>query len=249
MSFFLSFLYCCYFFVTAALLFFVLLILYPFVILFDRQKGLLHTLTSLWGYHFVLLNPFWNCRFEGMHYLIPGQNYVIVANHQSLADIFVLSGLRHHFKWVSKESLLRIPFFGWNMKLNEYVAIKRGDKKSIREMMSSCKKWLNQGVSIMMFPEGTRSDDGKIGAFRDGSFRLSQDCNVPMLPIVISGTREIVAKHSRIFNFGAKISITILPPVLPEFFSGKPGLMKKHVHEMMERALLRKCPIEIGSAQ
>lgn len=233
-----SALYCLYFFVTAALLFFILLIIYPFELLFDRQKRIFHTITSLWGYHFVLLNPFWKCRFEGLKHLRKGQRYVMVANHQSLADIFVLSGLRHNFKWVSKASLLDIPFFGWSMKLNEYVSIDRGNKTSIKKMMASCKRWLDQGVSIMLFPEGTRSDDGRMGAFRDGSFRLSQDCNVPILPIVITGTREIAAKHSRTFNFGAEVRIKILAPVWPEQFNGKTGLMKTHVHGLMERILL-----------
>lgn len=234
----LSALYVTHFFVTSAFLFIILLILYPFELLFDRHKKLFHWLTSLWGYHFVLLNPFWKCKFEGLQHIERGQKYVMVANHQSLADIFVLSGLQHNFKWVSKESLLKIPFFGWNMKLNEYVAIERGNKTSIKKMMSACKEWLNQGVSIMMFPEGTRSDDGKMGAFRDGSFKLSHDCNVPMLPIVISGTRNIAAKHSRMFNFGADISIKILPPVWPEAYKGKTGLMKTHVHDLMESTLL-----------
>lgn len=215
----------------------VLMLLSPFTILFDRQKSILHYLTSLWGYHFVLLNPFWQCRFEGTDYLKCGQSYVIVANHQSLADVFVLSGLKHHFKWVSKDSLFRIPFFGWNMRLNEYVAVKRGNANSIREMMSSCKKWLSQGVSIMMFPEGTRSENGRMSDFRDGSFRLSLDSNVPLVPVVITGTREVLAKHSFIFNLSAKMTIKILPPILPGPFQGSPGRMRDHVHELMERTL------------
>lgn len=233
----LSVLYCSYLFVTAAMLFLLMVLLLPFERVFDPQRALLHYLTCLWGFHFVRLNPFWKCRIEGAQNLERGQRYVIVANHQSLADIFVLAGLRHHFKWVSKESLMRIPFFGWNMRLNEYIAIKRGDIRSIKEMMSTCKHWLMQGVSIMMFPEGTRSETGEIGHFRDGSFRLALDCDVPVIPVVISGTREVISKHGRCFNFGARMTIRVLPPVLPGPFMGSSGKMRDHVHQLMKREL------------
>lgn len=198
-------------------------------------------MTSLWGYHFVQLNPFWRCSIEGAELLEAGKNYVIIANHQSLADVFVLAGLKHHFKWVSKESLLKIPFFGWNMRLNDYISLKRGDRKSIKEMMLDCKKWLQHGVSIMLFPEGTRSADGCIGEFRDGSFRLALDCGVPLVPIVISGTRDIIAKHSRLLNFAASIKVKVLAPVLPNAFEQSPGKMRDHVRSLMVDTLGEMC--------
>jgi 1-acyl-sn-glycerol-3-phosphate acyltransferase len=235
----LSVIYCAYFFVTAALLFIVLAILYPLVTVFDSKKKLLHYLTVLWGYHFVRLNPFWKCRFEGTENLEPGRNYVIVANHQSLADVFVLSGLRHHFRWVTKESLMRVPFFGWIMRLNGDVPIKRGDGRSIREMMARCKDWLNNNVSILMFPEGTRSEDGNIIQFRDGPFRLSVDCNVPVIPVVITGTREVISKSSRKLNFVASMRIKILPPILPATFEGSSGNMRRFVQETMSQSLMQ----------
>lgn len=226
-----------YFFFTSALLFIALIFVTPLALIVDKDKRLLHLLTSLWGYHFVLLNPWWKCRFEGAEYLEPGKNYVLVANHQSLADVFVLAGLNHHFKWVSKDSLMRIPFFGWNMRLNDYVSIKRGDRKSIIEMMSSCKAWLQKGVSLMIFPEGTRSEDGLIGEFREGSFKLALDCQVPLVPIVISGTREIISKRSRVFCFAAKMTVRVLPPISPNKFEGSPGKMRDHVRDLMVRTL------------
>lgn len=222
-----------YFFVTSALLFFSLSIITPIVVLFDRNRTLIHYLTSLWGHHFIMLNPFWKCVIEGSEHLQAGKNYVIVANHQSLADVFVLAGLKHHYKWVSKESLLKIPFFGWNMRLNNYVGLRRGDRKSIKEMMEQCKNWLTKGVSILIFPEGTRSEDGSIGDFRDGSFRLALDCNVPVVPVVISGTRHVIAKHSRTLNFSGNMQVKVLPPVVPSRFAGSPVKMREHVRNLM----------------
>lgn len=237
MSFFLSCLCYCYFFFTAALLFFALVLITPIALIFDKNRSFIHYLTNLWGYHFVKINPLWRCRIEGAEHLEQGKNYVIVANHQSLADVFVLAGLKHHFKWVSKESLLKIPFFGWNMRLNNYVALKRGDRKSIKEMMNDCKQWLKNGVSIMMFPEGTRSEDGRIGEFRDGSFKLALECNVPLVPVVITGTREVISKHSRKFNFAGEMMVMVLPPVSPSEFQGRPGQMREHVRNLMVHTL------------
>lgn len=232
-----SLFYYVYFIVTAALLLGLMLLLYPVVWLFDKKRRLLHHLTIRWGYHFVQLGPRWHCTFEGTEYLASGKNYVIVANHQSFADVFVLSGLNHHFRWVSKESLFRIPFFGWIMRLNGDIAIKRADRKSIKTMYLACKSWLDRGVSILMFPEGVRSESGQLGEFRDGAFRLAVSCNVPIIPIVITGTREIAAKHSRVLGFIADINVKILPPVTPESFQSDPAIMKDHVHALIENTL------------
>jgi 1-acyl-sn-glycerol-3-phosphate acyltransferase len=230
-----------YFFITAALLFLLLALLYPFALLFDRRKKLSHYMTILWGYHFVQMNPFWRCRFEGLENLKGKQNFVIVANHQSLADVFVLSGLRHHFRWVAKESLMRVPFFGWIMRLNGDVAIKRGDIKSVKVMMSQCKQWLGNRVSILMFPEGTRSEDGNIGEFRDGPFRLAVDCDVPVVPVIICGTRKVMAKRARVFDLAADMTVRVLPPVMPAEFNRSSGKMRSFVHELMKQTLANQC--------
>ncbi len=239
MAYILSFVYFIYFFTTAALLLFPLAVLYPIDILLATKKKYLHKLTIGWGFHFLRINPFWKCRFEGLENLTDGNTYVIVANHQSLADIFILSGLRHHFRWVVKESLMTVPIFGLIMKINGDVPIKRGDLKSIKEMMSECKAWLNQNVSILIFPEGTRSEDGEISKFRDGPFRLSVECNVPVLPVVIAGTRQVLAKRARVLNFAADMTVRILPPMMPASFQGNPVDMRRSVQALMTEQLVQ----------
>jgi 1-acyl-sn-glycerol-3-phosphate acyltransferase len=233
----LSLLYAMHFFVTAALLYSVSAILLAVTWPFDPNRQLLHYLNSVWGYHFVAMNPFWRCKIEGGEQLDCRTPYIIVANHQSMADIFILSGLHLPFKWVSKESLFKIPFFGWNMMLNEYIPIKRGDRSSIRQMMETCRKWLLRGASIMMFPEGTRSDTGELMDFRIGSFRLATDLNIPILPVVVDGTRDIIIKHKRQFNFVADVRVKVLEPVYPDRFDGQYGKLRSHVHEAMKTSL------------
>jgi 1-acyl-sn-glycerol-3-phosphate acyltransferase len=234
----LSALYALYFIITAALLFVLQVAVFPIVALLDPNRKIFHQLTSLWGLHFLKLNPRWAFTIEGGEQMNQRQNYVIVANHQSIADVFLLSSLwRHHFKWVAKESLWKVPFFGWNMRLIGYVPIKRGNLSSIKEMMQRCRTWLDRGVSIMMFPEGTRSENGDIGAFRDGCFRLAMERNIPVLPIVVSGTRDLIAKSSNSLNFQANMHVRVLPPISPDAFGTNPRLMKEHVHAVMSAAL------------
>lgn len=233
----LSLLYAIHFFISAALLNGLSAILLIFIAPFDPNRRFLHYLNSLWGYHFVAMNPFWRCKLEGIEQVDRQQTYIIVANHQSMADIFVLSGLLLPFKWVSKDSLFRIPFFGWNMMLNEYIPIKRGDRKSIKDMMGACRNKLLRGSSIMMFPEGTRSEDGELMDFRAGSFRLATDLQMPILPVVIEGTRDIIVRHKRYFNFIADVEVRVLNPVYPYRFGNQNGKLRDHVHELMRASL------------
>jgi 1-acyl-sn-glycerol-3-phosphate acyltransferase len=170
---------------------------------------------------------------------------VLIANHQSLADILVCYGLHRQYKWVSKESIIKVPFIGQNMLLNQYIFLKRGDMKSIKEMMHECKDWLNKGSSIMLFPEGTRSEDGKLQSFRDGAFRLSLDCDVELIPIVIDGTWDLLPKGGKALCFNKDIKIRVLPPVNPADYKGASGKMRAAVHKQMAEALaqLRGVPV------
>src|SRR3989454_1863322 len=124
---------------------------------FDRRRTLLHQFTCFWASLYTWLNPAWRVRVEGREKIRPHVAYVMVANHQSLLDILVLFRLFVHFKWVSKVENFRIPCIGWNMTLNRYIKLRRGDKTSVQQMMRECERTLAQGNSIMMFPEGTRS--------------------------------------------------------------------------------------------
>lgn len=104
-------------------------------------------------------------------------------------------------------------------------------------MMNTCKGWLNQGASILLFPEGTRSEDGEIQNFRDGAFRMAVDCNVPVVPIVVNGTFPILNKKSKNIGFRSEITVRVLPPIDPSQFDRSSGLLRKHVHEQMEENL------------
>ena len=102
-----------------------------------------------------LVAPICDATSRGPNIIIADRTaYVFVANHQSMTDIMALSALHVPFKWVSKREAFRIPFTGWNMYLNRYVLVDRGNVRSLRGTMHECKRWLERGVSLMMFPEG-----------------------------------------------------------------------------------------------
>ena len=141
---------------------------------FDPRRAILHRFTCFWASLYTWLNPAWPVRIDGRERVRPGVTYVMVANHQSFLDILVLFRLFVHFKWVSKIEIFSVPLIGWNMSLNRYIRLKRGDRASIREMMTASEEALAGGSSIMMFPEGTRSADGRLKPFKPGAFVLAK---------------------------------------------------------------------------
>ncbi|MBX9693633.1 MAG: 1-acyl-sn-glycerol-3-phosphate acyltransferase [Cyanobacteria bacterium] len=237
MSKFLSILWAAYFFGTSFFFVVIATIVCLLTAPFDKNRRLLHLFASFWGTFYFYTNPAWRCRFEGREYIEWDKTYVLVVNHQSYWDILVLYGLYRPYKFVSKESIFKMPFIGFNMVLNQYVKIKRGDMKSIKEMMATCKAWLNQGASILLFPEGTRSEDGELQNFRDGAFRLAIDCDVPVVPIVIDGTYKVLNKSSSSINFKSDILVRVLPPINPDQFDRSSGKMRNYVHQLMKDTL------------
>ena len=138
--------------------------------------------------------------------------YVVVANHVSTADPFLLSFLPWDMRWVAKEELFRIPLTGWLLRLSGDIPLRRGNGESVKEMMAMCRATLAAGLPVMLFPEGTRSPDGSLRCFKDGAFRLAIETQVPVLPIAIEGTRDCRPKGSWWFG-RARAKARILSPV------------------------------------
>ncbi len=198
---------------SSVVMFPVALLCWVLTLPFDRRKVILHRLTSFWASLYTWLNPAWPVKVVGREKIDPNETYVMVANHQSLLDIFVLFRLFRHFKWVSKIENFRIPFIGWNMRLNDYIQLKRGDRSSVAVMLRACRENLAVGNSIMMFPEGTRSPTGKLRGFKPGAFNLAKDAKRPLLPIVVHGTASALPKRGAILRGRHRIVIEVLEPI------------------------------------
>jgi 1-acyl-sn-glycerol-3-phosphate acyltransferase len=138
--------------------------------------------------------------------------YVVIANHESQADPFLLSFLPWDMRWVAKESLFKQPLSGWAMRLGGDIPLRRGEGDSVRECLAECQRALNGGISVMMFPEGTRSANTDMLPFKDGAFDLAIRAGVPILPVAIAGTRAMRPKHSKWFG-KAHACAKILTPI------------------------------------
>lgn len=218
----LSLLFWLFIVVSSLLLFPIALLIWATTVLFDRKLVVLHRFTCFWASLYTWLNPVWRVRIEGRHRIRPGVAYVMVANHQSLLDILVLFRLFAHFKWVSKIENFRVPAIGWNMSLNRYIKLRRGDRQSVERMMHACEKTIAQGNSIMMFPEGTRSPDGRLRTFKDGAFMLAQRTGAPLLPIVVQGTSRALPKRGFVLQGRHQIRIRVLDEIAHATFADKP---------------------------
>ncbi len=213
-------------------------ILWIFTFPFDRRLWLQHRYSCFWGSIYLWLNPFWPMQVEGREKIDPSEVYVAVSNHQSMLDILVIHSLFFHFKWVSKKENLYIPLVGWNMFLNRYVSIDRASRKSFMKMMRDCRRHIETGSSIMMFPEGTRSTDGNIRNFKDGAFRLALQMKRPILPIVLDGTGESLPKKGFVIHKKTPVKVRVLDPVMPSEFSDLDSrALSNKIRDLMESAL------------
>lgn len=144
----------------------------------------------------VTLNPLWHFETEGQRPANPRKPYVAVSNHESWADIFLISHFPWEMKWLSKEALFKIPVMGWLMRMAGDIPVKRGSRESVVQALAECRDRLSKRVSVMIFPEGTRSPTGDLLPFKDGAFKLAIETGAPILPIAVAGTRNCMAKHS-----------------------------------------------------
>lgn len=183
---------------------------------FDRRRVALHRANCMWAAAALHIFPPWSLKVFGRHHFRPQSTYVIVSNHQSLLDILLAFQLYRHFKWVSKIEIFRIPLVGWSMTLNQYVRLARGDQRSVRRMYAACERHLAMGNSLFMFPEGTRSESGAVQPFKSGAFALAKRARVPVLPVVIDGSREALPKHSMSFHGRQHMTLEVLEEIPAE---------------------------------
>ena len=186
----------------------------------DPKRRVLHLFTCFWASIYTWTNPAWRVKIHHRERILRGRPTVMVANHLSLLDILVLFRLFTHYKWVSKAENFRVPLIGWNMSLNGYIQLKRGDRNSVIRMMRQCERTLAAGNSIMMFPEGTRSMTGRMRPFKIGAFELALAARAPIQPLVITGSGDALPKRGFVLQGRHAISVTVLDPIMPEDFEG-----------------------------
>jgi len=180
--------------------------------LVDRSGKKGHRIARRWA-KIALLATGVKVKVEGLEQIQGKGPYIFMSNHQGGYDIFALHGhLPFDFKWLAKKELFSIPFFGWTLTAAGYISIDRkGSRDTVRAMNEAAQK-IQDGMSVVIFPEGSRSPDGLIQPFKKGGFTLAIKSKVPIVPVAIVGSREIMPKGRMTVNPG-KITIRIGPTI------------------------------------
>jgi 1-acyl-sn-glycerol-3-phosphate acyltransferase len=183
------------------------------------------------------VNPQWRLHLTGVEAITnPRRPYVVVSNHQSYADIPILSNLPWEMKWIGKQELFSLPLVGWMMKLAGDIPVDRSDRRSGARMLLTSMWYLDQRCSVMFFPEGTRSPDGTVGKFNDGAFHLAIKAQVPILPVAIEGSYGCLPKRSWMFGKPSDVYVQVLPEI------GTSGLTLDDLEEL--NATVRKTIVD-----
>ncbi len=204
----------------------------------DRDRILVGRCFRIGGAWFARGSPFWRFQLRGS---LPrdGRPYLVVANHLSMVDIpalclFCTDGWE--MKWIVKRELFRLPWLGWLLRLAGDIPVVRGDAESGSEASRRARQILERGVSVMVFPEATRSRNGVMAPFHPGSFHVAAELGVPILPIAISGTADCIAPNGALRR--AQVELRVLPPV--ETMGRNPremALLANEVQEQLARAV------------
>ena len=212
-----------------------LIVCYPF----DKRRRVVHELSRWLCFSWWYVPFTWRRRLEGLENVDKKKPYVIVINHNSMVDIISLYFVRLNFRWVSKQEVFRIPFIGQMLWMHGDIAIQRGRAtESMKKVLNDGKMWLGRGVSVAIFPEGTRSKNGEIQRFKGGAFVLAKEAGVDILPVVMDGTTNILRPKSIFFNWKHLLTIKVLPAIPAEkVVATEPGDMAKEVQTMMIDAL------------
>ncbi len=197
----------------------------PFIVCSTFLCGALAAVTSAWvnpkfGSIFGVIWARLNClatpmvvEIRGKENISKTQSYVIVSNHQSQYDIFVLYGwLGIDFKWVMKKELRNVPALGIACEKVGHIFIDRSNTEAALHSINEAKSKIVNGTSVIFFPEGTRSTDGNLRDFKKGAFKMALDLQIPILPVTISGTRDVLP--TKTFDlFPGRACMTVHPPV------------------------------------
>ena len=170
-------------------------------------------------------------RVRGRENIDRRTSYVFVANHQGAYDIFAIYGyLRPNFRWMMKKSLEKIPFVGFSCKISGHIFVDNSTPSATAHTMAAAEKQLSGGMSVVVFPEGSRSRDGKMHGFRRGALKLATEFSLPVVPITIDGAYRVMRRGSVLPHWGT-INLTIHEPIEVSAETGRHELT-----ELMERS-------------
>ncbi len=180
----------------------------------DQRRILNNILNFPWSHLYILGNPlFWRTTVTGREKIDPQITTLYVANHLSIFDIFMVFHLHRCFHWVSKSSNRWIPILGLNMIFTRTIFFDRESTREVIRMVKDSVKRLEGGISLIIFPEGERSPNGRLQPFLAGAFSIAKRAKVRIQPIVITGTYKVLPRYQMILNPVAHMTVTVLDPI------------------------------------
>ncbi len=201
--------------------------------IFDRKGEILHEIERLWAKIYL--------HSAGIKVIVNGtesvksQPVILMCNHQSALDIFVLLyGLPLSFRFVAKKGLFRIPFMGWAMKCVGHISIDRESPRDSMRALEEAKEKIKRGQSVLIFPEGTRSEDGTLLPFKRGSFHIVSLSRVPVVPVAIYGSSLLMPKGKVLPIKSGTVWIEIGTPILAKGDKVKKAEIMEEVRKQME---------------
>ncbi len=226
------------YYVVLFLLFFII-ILFAFILTFpfDKYRKIPNRILAVMATLMMKASPFWSIQMEGIGNYNPSEPTIFVGNHLSFLDMALIYQLPWQMKWVSKQSLAFIPVMGWMVWLTGHLTINRS-KKSALKRLSNLVQPLNDKVPVMIFPEGTRSLDGELKAFKNGAFLLAKEYDFKLQPIVVDGGHIALRSGSKLVEPKVDFKISILPAIESENFEDMKSL-KEHTHTLIKKELER----------
>lgn len=201
----------------------------------DHKKTIARNIGKSWLRLARWIHPLWKVKHTGFENIDLNQHYVVISNHQSYGDIIVLAYLPFDYKFVSKKELFYFPSFGWETWAIGHIGVKRGDRKSVLKFMEVAKKTLNDKISLTMFAEGTRTQNGDVRNFKDGGFQLAIDTQTPILPVTIAGSYNALPRQTFIFRNRTYVRIHIDKPIPVEGIKNLEELKAKTRNIIIER--------------
>ena len=209
--------YCIILSTFVVLYFPIFLAVFIFVTPFDKKRVTMYYVSKFYCFMIINLYPFLKIKITGGEKVDINKTYIIVSNHQSMMDIPLVGySIPLIFRFVSKKEACRIPFFGWAIWLREDITVDRGSAKSAKNMILKSNQLISLGISVMIFPEGTRTKTGRVGRFKEGAFLLAKASSTPILPVVIKGTWEANNYCSKLLKMPTTFKLTILDPISKE---------------------------------
>jgi 1-acyl-sn-glycerol-3-phosphate acyltransferase len=207
---------------------------------FDKRLAILHAHTCFWVSCYIWLSPLWKVKITGLENVNRKKAYVMACNHQSLLDALVIFLTFFHFKWVTKASMFKFPIIGWNIWLNNYIKIDRVSTGSQRKMLRECARNIQNGSSIMIFPEGTRARNGVLRPFKEGAFLIARQQKTDIVPMVIDDSYKALPEKGIMPRRKQKVKVNILPPVTYETFKDMDvRSLSEHIRSIMAAELER----------